>query len=119
MLNGKPASSGRASTTATAADAAESTNAWSASPARSGPLPAPVAFITAKSLARSRAERYTIEPMIPAAMSQRRALMKSIVCSPLAIGRRMSATTSALVSCARPSGVASGLPLVTTAVASG
>ena len=78
-----------------------------------------MAFITAKSRVRSRAERYTIEPMIPTATIHSSALMNVIVWSPLAVGRLRSACASATVRDLSPAGTAPSRPSTATALTNG
>src|SRR5215204_5713591 len=118
-VNGNPGASSRAIPTASTAAAAESSTACRASPARSERLAAPVALRTANSRCRSSADRYTIEPMIPAATSHSRALMNAIDWVPLARGRSRSAWAWASDSTWSPEGALRGTPWVMMVMASG
>src|SRR5829696_6520778 len=118
-VNGNPGASSRAIPTASTAAAAESSTACRASPASSERLAAPVALRTANSRCRSSADRYTIEPMIPAATSHSRALMNAIDWVPLAKGRSRSAWAWASDSTWSPEGAPRGTPWVMIVMASG
>ena len=77
-----------------------------------------MALKIAKSRPRSIAERYTIRPMIPAAMSHMRIAVIEIACSPPFMGRSRSVRAWALVTVLVPSG-ASAWPRTARAIARG
>ena len=101
----------------TAAPSATRT-AWSMSPPTIMREGAPVALNTAKSRMRSIAERYTIRPMIPAAMSHINTAMTTIDWTPPSTGRLRSLSTCGLVSSVVPAG-GRAVPWTAIAIAKG
>jgi hypothetical protein len=90
-----------------------------ANPPSSDRLEAPTALTTASSRSRSRTDRYMIEPMIPAATSHSRALMRSIDWRPRTSGRSRSVMACSLENRSSPGAPPPGTPLVSTAMVSG